>query len=991
MKKALIKRIAQALIPAAVIMTLSLPPVAADSVSLSFNRQFQPLMAHIPPIIGMTEQDNKPGYSAESDRGEGVIIAVLDAAFDVTHEIFAPSDEVKGALSLDGMSNMKGSLAANSYYGASQYKAADLYVSAKIPFAYDYAHGDADVLSPEFHGTHIAAIAAGSEAGGGEFDGVAPDAQLILMKIAYDNGVFCEEAVIADAIDDAVALGADVINLSFGSVSGSTEYYYNYLTSEAVDRALRNGVVVVCAAGNEGQASAGSRYSIDYGVNSPSVMQMDYGLVSEPSTLPGAISVGAAYNSVIHKKTLTVVTKDTSSDVKVEYINPDFIMSDDNKLAFANVFSGKTVTVVPVGGVGDAAEYERLASEKISVKGKVVLVARGEITFAEKITYASEAGAAGIIIYNNIPDNDIVMAVDEIKIPAVSVSYEDGRKLLGEYEASGSLKIAIPKNPNSVETDENEGRLTYFSSWGPTPELALKPEITAVGSSVYSAVNGGGYGAYNGTSMASPMVASASALVRAKMMREDYVLERGSSFEDTAMSTLSAKIKMTLMNTASVMANDSGTAYSPRHQGAGLLDVSAALSADTFMYSGKTEDMTYEAKVELGGDLLSIYTFPITVYNASDTEKEYLLSGCVQSDGYNEVAIDAHREYFIDLYNPRQFTKSTLTVLEDESDANLNRYSKGAGEYSLTLEGGERRTLYISVSINQSELKEYNKIFKNGWFTEGYVYLTDTGNDTQTSIPYMGFIGSWDNLPMFDAFSYDNANSIYPDQVFYTLIGETAVPVGTNLFGNSMRLISDLIAFSPNKDGSADELYLGISPLRNTYMHTVEIFNSDGECAYRYFEEQAMIKLPRTDDGGYIIGIWDGSDGINNRYVFPDGEYTCVITGYALNGDPQSVSLPVRIDREKPVIESAEVTEKDGRKYLTITATDNHYIQTALLYDKNTSESELPYMDQYVVRYRKDAHTMTRTYDITDINKDHLYVEVVDYAFNTSVIRVDIP
>ena len=994
MKNKFIKPLSKGLISAALALILSsVPAVFADSIRFtSSDRLVQPSMIHTPELIGKTAAVDKTGYSAESDRGEGTIIAVIDSAFDVSHPIFALSDGVSGNLSLEMMSNLRANLIASEYYGALRYSAEDLYVSAKIPFAYDYANRDADVLSADFHGTHVAAVAAGNMANGGEFDGVAPDAQLILMKVAYDDGVFCEDYIVADAIDDAVTLGADVINLSFGLASGSSEYYLDFLTAAAVERAADKGVVIVCAAGNEGQASAGSRYSLNYGVNSPLVEHMDYGIVSEPSTLPDAISVAAAYNSVIYRKTFTLVTAGSSADEKIEYSDPDSILNDEDKLAFAKAFAGKTLNVVPVGGIGEESDYNALTEENISIKGKIALVARGGITFAEKIECAYKAGAAGIIIYNNIPDNEILMAAEGTKIPSASISYDDGHKLLGEYAESGSLQIEIPKNPDSVEADENEGSVTYFSSWGPTPELTLKPEITAIGNSVYSAVIGGGYKAYNGTSMASPMVASASALLRAKMMRDDYVLEPGSSFTDTAMPLLSAKIKMTLMNSAGVMTNDDGTAYSPRHQGSGLLDVSSALSLDTFIYSGKVEDMTYEAKVELGSDLFGIYTFPVTVYNASETAKEYALSGCVQSDGYNEVAIDTRKEYFIDLYNPKQFALSSLTVLEDESDTNLNRYSDGASAYALSLDAGERRTIYISVSISKAEFGEYNKIFKNGWFTEGFVYLSDVSTGVEISMPYMGFVGEWDNLPMFDLFSYDKANSVYPDQNLYTIIGETVVPVGMNLYKRGANLISDLIAFSPNRDGNADALYLGVLPLRNIYAHTIEIFTPDGVRAYGYLEEQPMITR-------YIVNVWDGSDGINSRYIFPDGDYTCVITGYTLAGVSQAVSLPVRIDRQRPVVESAVVTEKDGCKYLTISASDNHYIQTAVLYESNKAEDNSGgedsvkdiYVDQHIVKYKKGVRTMKHTFDVTGVEKDYLYVEIVDYAFNTTVLRVDLP
>ena len=140
----------------------------------------------------------------------------------------------------------------------------------------------------------------------------------------------------------------------------------------------------------------------------------------------------------------------------------------------------------------------------LDVKGKIALVRRGDISFEEKVRFAAEAGAAAIIVYNNI-FGDIKMSVgNNPKIPVISIGKDDGFALAEKKE--GTLVFDFGNVAGPFMSD--------FSSWGPTPDLKIKPEITAHGGNILSAVPGGGYDSLSGTRMASPNMCGITVLIR---------------------------------------------------------------------------------------------------------------------------------------------------------------------------------------------------------------------------------------------------------------------------------------------------------------------------------------------------------------------------------------------------------------------------------------------------------------------------------------------
>jgi len=174
-------------------------------------------------------KDNHPSHATAMDmtaaaqathRGSGQVVEIIDTGFDTSHSAFAGS--VEGArLSQADVTSLATTLGDGRGGG---------WVSPKIPFAYDYADGDADVTYPapgEFpdqtddarytHGTHVAALAASN---GSEFRGAAPDAQLIMAKVLGDDDQEINDSVLLAALDDAAVLTPDVLVVSVGDDSG---------------------------------------------------------------------------------------------------------------------------------------------------------------------------------------------------------------------------------------------------------------------------------------------------------------------------------------------------------------------------------------------------------------------------------------------------------------------------------------------------------------------------------------------------------------------------------------------------------------------------------------------------------------------------------------------------------------------------------------------------------------------------------------------------
>lgn len=228
------------------------------------------------------------GFTTGTEGGSGTVIAVLDTGINYFHEAFS-SNYMPSNAALD-QATVESIINSNSLSGK--------YLSKKIPFAYDYADNDTDIFNPyDYHGTNVASTAAGIS--GGFFKGIAPKAQILGMKIFTSSG-YTDSSIYFKAMEDAYLLGADVINLSVGSVNGfsfdyelETELYGN------IFKTLRDkGVFICCAAGNE-YSQGYSNYAQNFAtantyIDAVTADYADYGVIDTPASYTYALGIGSA-------------------------------------------------------------------------------------------------------------------------------------------------------------------------------------------------------------------------------------------------------------------------------------------------------------------------------------------------------------------------------------------------------------------------------------------------------------------------------------------------------------------------------------------------------------------------------------------------------------------------------------------------------------------------------------------------------------------------
>lgn len=589
--------------------------------------------------------------------------------------------------------------------------------------------------------------------------GVAPDAQLIAMKVFGESGGAYESDYIA-AIEDAVMLGCDTVNLSLGVPYGGMSNSYTYLFYDQVFDSLENYNVVVCI-------SAGNSYNwADYD-EAYQMMYADEGgtsTVGTPGTYTNALAVASAENiGKISILKTTLSGKGEKNDItlseNVYYgLNEAWTTLDpecvgiDYEIVFlgdpSNLINGKTQTDTRIYG-GDISDFD-----DYDFSGKIVLIARGnEVYWITKHMNAELADAAGLIIYNNIPATEdgggnIAISIEgsTATIPCTVFSLEEAaavydmcsRNSSGMYTATLRVKCGV-----DIDWGDANGaiEMSDFSSWGTTGNLSIKPEITAPGGEIFSVngvdTTGTAYETMSGTSMAAPHIAGISALA------SQYIRTSGL---DTRTGIGARKlIQSLMMSTAEPITEEAtGYEYSVRNQGAGLANISNIISAQSYVMVKGQDDGKVKAEL---GDGTAPYSFTFTINNFSGNTKTYDLSASILTTG--SASIDGY-----------QFATSGMTRL----DANVS-FSTGS---SVTVAAGSSADVTVTIAISEATANAMKaKGFTNGFYVEGYVYAQAQadaeGNiDVTHSIPLLGWYGNWSDPSMYDI-------GTYTDYVYDTL------------------------------------------------------------------------------------------------------------------------------------------------------------------------------------------------------------------------------
>ena len=469
-------------------------------------------------------------------RGDGVRVAVIDTGIDYMHKMFGGIGNVDDYKNNDPAVVEPDTFPTDKVVAGIDLVGAD-YNPMDGNFERHIPRGDADPLDEGMHGTHVAGTVAGIGDGVNTYDGVAPDASLLAIKVFGAGST--SDVVIIKALEYALDPNGDldlsdrshVANLSLGSGFGGP----NALYRDAISNALRGGMVVVAAAGNSG--------AYDY-------------IVGAPSTADASISVAASIDDAEHNWKIPAIEFSHGGDQS--------IVSEAVESSMAKSLNDVGELTVSIHHIG-LADQDLTAEQKEQLQGKVALIDRGLVTFVAKIDRAVAAGAIGVVMINNVDGTPIQMGGEsEYQIPAVMITKQAGEQVKTALQ-NGEVNVTF-KPDTFMEKRELIDTLASFSSHGPRNfDSLLKPEITAPGVAITSAFAGHGERGIrvSGTSMAAPHVSGVVALLRQYRAALDPVF-----------------IKSMLTANAKIIHSSDGERYRTYQQGGGRVEALQAAMAE---------------------------------------------------------------------------------------------------------------------------------------------------------------------------------------------------------------------------------------------------------------------------------------------------------------------------------------------------------------------------------------------------------------------------
>ncbi len=976
--------------------------------------------------------------------GKGTSVAVLDSGFALSHpaynshepqgELMFKYNDIKNMIA-DGAEGEK----LNAVETTPSLSVSDVYYSSKIPFHYDYADKDPDVSPYDSeHGTHVAGIIGGyadsytdkdgnpvkdEEGNDIPFRGIAIDTQLVLMKVFPDLSEGAETDDILAALEDAVLLGVDAINMSLGAACGFVREKDGDPVNDVYDKINASGVSLVTAASNHYSSAFGGAQG-----NTSFVTNPDNGTIGSPSTYPAALSV-ASIDGIKSKYIVGNGSKvfffnesnsisgeennffdELFSDVKSKGERYNFTESQHpNRYNNVSVGADGTLTVkyVTVPGYGYRVNYST-----VDVEGKIALVSRGDSTFEDKALQAKNAGAIGCIIYNNI-EGDILMSMGKTDhIPTISISKEDGTELAKVKE--GTLTLSYEQEAGPFMSD--------FSSWGPLPDLTLKPDITAHGGNITSSVPGDKYDQISGTSMACPNMCGLVVLIR-------QFIKDQSRYNDMTWKQISVLTNQMLMSTATIILNQQGNPYSPRKQGAGLASLNNVVNTKAYL----TVDGKDRTKLELMDDpqRKGVYVMEFNIVNVSDVQMQYDLGliGMTESVSTADEKHIAERDQLLS-------NNFTAEVVSGQGSISGKRVSVGAGQTAK---------IKLTYTLSQEDKNTIESLFPYGMYVEGFVTLDAVGEkEIDLNIPFLAFYGDWTQAPIFDKTYFeveseahnagiDEEDKLKADYYATTPYGSYyynyLIPLGTYLYDidestyDPIPASEDRIAISNelNKIDGISSVYAGL--LRGCKTMTYTITDKEtGEVVYEYVLTNARKAFSQ---GGSPIPNYEflrinsAQLGLmsNRRYEFKMvGQLDYERDGLTTNAR-NTFSFDFTLDTEAPIIKSATYEKvydknlKKDRYYVYLTIYDNQYAMalTPLVFSVNPeydgTQNSSQYSPSYLLKnpiplYGDKGEDYRVRVEITDILENLEYDELIpsalgftveDYALNQNLYVCQLP
>ena len=620
------------------------------------------------------------------------------------------------------------------------------------------------------------------------------------------------------------------------------------------------------------------------------------------------------------------------------------------------------------GGIPDSALLAALDDMAI-IKPDVVNLSLGRTAGMDSAADTLFAG-----VYEKLQNNGIIVDVAAGNEYSAAYGNKSGKNLPYASDPDSST-LGEPSTfapVVSVASIENArgGRGAYkmsdFSSWGVSPDMRLKPEVTAPGGNIYSAVPGGGYQYMSGTSMATPQITGVSAVV----------LERVQN--DPLFSSMTARQKVDVvqnltMGTAVPVTDPNGSNgayYSPRKQGAGLVNVQAATTTGVYPTVNGATDAS-RPKADLG-DGTNGWHFDVTLHNVSGTAATYDMSAQALSENISGGLFTGTSSDWNGKGVNVTFSKNSVTVP-----------AKGEATVGIDITPGSQFAQYVSENA------------PSGTFLDGFVRFTSrTNGQADMTVPYLGFYGSWGTPSIFDQLVSEGDGHAASSGIYNgsngNLLGYNPLVKGRDRQGrpNAERYVISRSTAS----GAPTAIAPRTGTLRSVHTLTTTYANEAGKSIASFTSKQNWKSVYDSDEQRMSwVEENHESRSINlNDYKYsnlPDGKYTLTIA--ATNDGPsptkQSITYNFRVDTKAPVVESATVSGST----LEVVISDESPLAGFTVNDPNSGQ----YIYRDVIRndadqtYSNGRYRYKATVNMSEIrgggyNKP--YVLAWDYGLNHS-------
>jgi len=615
----------------------------------------------------------------------------------------------------------------------------------------------------------------------------------------------------------------------------------------------------------------------------------------------------------------------------------------------------------------------------------------------------------------------------------------------------GEFLAALGKGTIELSKKQVAGPfMSDFSGWGPGPGLEIKPEITAHGGNITSAVPGEDYDTLSGTSMACPNIAGVAALLRDYVKRElgDMVKDENGN---ESLKKVTAVVNRLMMSTADIVKNQNGLPYAVRKQGAGLASILKCSTTGAYILTYDREDgnVMDRSKIELGDDpmMTGVYTLKFSIENFTDKmlvdnagntnpkSLSYDISAIVMTEGVSET----------------KTTHGDTTVTQESyilegAKLDVKRISGGTlSGKRITVAPGEVATLEAVITLSDADKKYLKDSFENGMFVEGFIVLDAvSASEVDLSVPYLSFFGDWTKAPLFDLTFFETDKDdldkgldiedkamadAYATRPIGGLYGEFISQLGSYYYiqdpsKTQIAADADRVSLS-NQENSVNYLrsvWAGL--LRNAKSVDYIVKEaSTGKIVY----EGTETEVRKSHGGGGTIRpatIDINFSAIDNN-LKNNTKYIVELKGhldYKDGGDNTNLNntftFPLYTDFEAPTLTNCEFyTEYDKAKkrnklFVKFAIFDNHYAMASHIGYIATSSKDInengKYDDPEFISFEKYATPIYSkynsvsyvTYELTDFiseikeksfNPNSIAIGLYDYAMNQSMYEIPLP